>query len=90
MKKPTNSQEEAEMSDKPLRWPTHGRAKEARDIAAEQAIRGIRALQAIVEGRTNVNEIERLHQEAIALNALQLIIRLMEEQGAPTIPCQEL
>lgn len=72
------------MSNKPRPWPNI--AKEARDRAAESATRGYRALLPIVEGDKGYTETERLRREAIALNALTEIIRLLESVGAQTRP----
>jgi hypothetical protein len=73
------------MSDRPREWPNV--AKEARDQAAEQAVRAIHALAPLIDGR-EVCELERFKREAIALNCLQTIIRLMEMVGAPTRPLE--
>lgn len=70
------------MSDKPRPWPNN--AKEARDQAAEAAIAGIKALEPVLTGAAPLNETERIRREAIALNALQKIARLLESAGAQT------
>jgi hypothetical protein len=70
------------MSDKPLRWPNV--AAEARNRAAEEAVKAERALTPLVEGERAFTETERLRREAIALNAVQMISRLLEGVGAPT------
>lgn len=72
------------MSDRPRPWPNV--AREVRDRAAEAAASGIRALEPIVSGERPVTELERLRREAIALNALQSIARLLESVGAQTRP----
>lgn len=72
------------MSDKPRPWPNT--AKEARDRAAEAAVAGIRALEPVVEGERSYTETERLRREALALNSLQTIARLLESVGACTRP----
>ncbi len=78
------------MSDKAKLWPSHGRAPEARNRAAEEAVVGIRALKPLVLGGRTFTETERLRREAVALSALQTIARLMENQGAPTRPeCED-
>jgi hypothetical protein len=70
------------MSDKPRPWPNT--AKETRDQAASAAVAGIRALEPILTGTAPMNETERIRREAIALNALQRIARLLEGAGAQT------
>lgn len=72
------------MTDKPRAWPNI--AKEARDRAAEEAARGIRQLLPVVMGERDFTDFERLRREAIALNAFQTIIRLLESMGAQTRP----
>lgn len=69
------------MSSKPRPWPNIARA--ARDESAMQAIRGIRAIRPLVEG-SQCNREETLRRQAIALDALQTIARLMAEAGAAT------
>lgn len=68
------------MSDKPREWPN--KAKMARDLAALEAMAGIRSLRAVVEGERAFTESERLRREARALISLQEIARLLAEQGA--------
>jgi hypothetical protein len=68
----------------PRQWPTV--AADARDRAAEAAQAGMRALEPVVTGERQFTETEKLRREAIALNSLQLVVRLMESQGAPTRP----
>ena len=72
------------MSDRPRPWPNN--AREARDRAAEAAVAGIRALEPVVEGERSYTETERLRREALALNSLQTIARLLESVGACTRP----
>lgn len=62
-------------------WPNN--AREARDRAAEEAVRGIRAL--VTNGR-DFTETERLRRAASALDALQTIVRFLESVGAQTRP----
>lgn len=72
------------MSDKPRLWPNV--ARDARDRAAEAAVGGIRALEPLVVGERAFTESERIRREAAALNALQVIARLLESVGACTRP----
>lgn len=65
-------------------WPN--KAKEARDRAAEEAVRGIRALRPLVMNGRDFTETERLRRTAMALNALQTIARFLEGVGAQTRP----
>jgi len=69
---------------KPREWPTW--AREARDRAAEEAARGIRALQPLVVEEVRFDRTEVLRRQAIALNALQTIVRFLESVGAETRP----
>lgn len=69
---------------RPREWPN--KAKEARDRAAEEAQRGIRALEPLVHDRQRFTQAEVLRRQAIALNALQKIARFMESVGAETRP----
>ncbi len=62
-------------------WPNVARAE--RDEAAMQAVRGQRALRPLVEGSRFTSE-EVLRRQAIALDSLQTIHRLMQQAGAPT------
>jgi len=64
-------------------WPNL--AKEARDRAAEEAIRGQRALRPLVAGEA-FDRTETLRRLAVALDAFQQIARFMETSGAPTRP----
>lgn len=54
--------------------------------AAEAAVMAIRALEPVVCGERMMTESERLHRAAVALNALQTIVRLLESVGACTRP----
>lgn len=65
-------------------WPNN--AKEARDRAAEEAVRGIRALRPLVTNGREFTETERLRRAASALDALQTIARFLESVGAQTRP----
>lgn len=71
------------MTTKPREWPNA--AKEARDRAAEAAVRGLRALQPLLDGK-EVVEIERIRRIAVAMDSFQSILRLLESQGAQTRP----
>jgi hypothetical protein len=75
------------MSDKPRLWPTV--AKEARDEAAVEAMRGVRALGPIVRNERPYTETDRLRGESIALASLQRIAWLMQFSGAPIRPMNE-
>lgn len=80
---PRLSAGEREMTDKPLPWPTHGRATEARNRSAECAQVVIYALRPLVEGEYELSETEQLRRIAKALDAAQEILRMMAGQGAP-------
>ena len=69
------------MSNKPRPWPNV--AKEARDRAAEEAIRGYRAIKPLLDNEAYPDEIRRV---AIAMDSLQNISRLLESVGAQTRP----
>ena len=69
------------MSDKPRPWPNV--AREARDQAAEAALRAVRALEPVVRGERAFTETERLRREAVALAAAQTIAMLLSQVGAP-------
>ena len=64
-------------------WPNN--AKEARDRAAEEAVRAIHALRPLLSGQRFTAE-EIVRRVAVALDAAQMIARLMEGQGAQTRP----
>ncbi len=66
----------------PREWPNN--AKEARDRAAEEAARALRALRPLLE--RDHTEIERLRRLAVAIDAMQTILRLLEKEGAQTRP----
>ena len=66
------------------KWPNV--AKEARDRAAEEAVRGIRVLRPLVTNGRDFTETERLRRVATALDALQTIVRFLESVGAQTRP----
>lgn len=68
---------------KPREWPNV--AKEARDRSAEEAVQGIRALEPLLDGRQYTSE-DIYRRVGRALVALQRVVRLMEQQGAPTRP----
>jgi hypothetical protein len=70
-------------SDKPLGWPTHGNAKEARDRSAELAQETLGELRQIL---SHSNDAQILRWVAFAMDQQQTILRLLEEQGAPTRP----
>lgn len=72
------------MSDAPRPWPNV--AKEARDRSAEEAQRIVKMLQPLVSDERPMTETERLRRAATALNAAEIILRLLEAQGAPTRP----
>ena len=63
-------------------WPNS--AKEARDRAAEEAARALRAIEPLLE--KDVSELEKVRRLAITTNSLQTILRLLEKVGAQTRP----
>jgi len=67
---------------RPREWPNA--AKEARDRAAEEAARGLFALRPMLE--CDMPDAERFRRLAIAIDALQNILRLLEREGAQTRP----
>ncbi|HLE05056.1 MAG TPA: hypothetical protein VI729_10660 [Anaerolineales bacterium] len=71
----------------PLRWPNVH--KEARDQAAEAAVKIIFALTPAVEGK-KMSELERTRRESIALTNAHRIARLMSDAGAPIRAIDEL
>ena len=74
----------SKMSVKPRVWPNV--AREARDRAAEEAVKGIRYLRPVVRGERCFTETDRLRHLAVALSALTMIAWLMQSQGAPIRP----
>jgi hypothetical protein len=68
---------------RPREWPNS--AKEARDRAAEEAARGLRAIRPLLEER-EYTELERVRRIAIAVDSFQNILRLLEREGAQTRP----
>jgi hypothetical protein len=67
---------------KARQWPNN--AKEARDRSAEEAARALRAIEPLLE--KEVTETEKIRRLAIAVSALQTILRLLEGAGAQTRP----
>ncbi|RMG02004.1 MAG: hypothetical protein D6735_10965 [Acidobacteria bacterium] len=67
---------------RPREWPNF--AKEVRDRAAEEAARGARALEPLLE--QEVSETERVRRVGIAMKCFQIILRLLESVGAQTRP----
>ena len=74
------------MTDAPRPWPNV--AKEARDRSAEEAQRIVHQLQPLVDDERTFTETERLRRVSSALNAAEIILRLLEGQGAQTRPEQ--
>lgn len=72
----------AEEMTRPREWPNS--AREARDRSAEEAIRALRAIEPLLE--KEVTETEKIRRLAIAVSALQTILRLLEREGAQTRP----
>lgn len=72
------------MATNPRDWPNNARA--SRDQASEQANRALRALRPILDHHTIMTREELITRIAIAIDSTQIIARLMERQGAPTIP----
>ncbi len=64
----------------PKKWPHL--ACQQRNVAAEEAVRGIRALRPLVQGE-QFDRTELLRRQAIALSALLTIAALLQEAGAP-------
>ncbi len=62
------------------RWPDI--ACQQRNVAAEEAIVGIRALRPLVRGE-QFDRTETLRRQSIALAALLTIVGLLQEAGAP-------
>ena len=72
------------MTDAPRPWPNV--AKEARDRSAEEAQRIVHQLQPLVDDERPFTETDRLRRVSSALNAAEIILRLLEGQGAQTRP----
>jgi len=72
------------MTTKPREWPN--RAKEARDRAAEECARALRALQPMLTTSRDLTEVERLRRVAVAMDAMQTALRFLESVGAQTRP----
>lgn len=70
------------MTSKPREWPN--KAAEARNLASEQANRGINALRPVLEKEMTQTELYR--RIAIALDCFQTIARALEGVGAQTEP----
>lgn len=68
---------------RPRDWPNN--AKEARDRSAEEAVRGLRAIKPLLDGK-EVAELEKVRRIAIAVDAFQTILRILEKEGAQTRP----
>lgn len=69
-------------------WPTHGRAKDARDVSAEKAQVIYKQASDLIDlkhaGR--LSEMELMYRLSQILRESSDILRLLEEQGAPTRP----
>jgi hypothetical protein len=68
---------------KPREWPNY--AKEIRDRTAEEAMRGMRAIKPLLDGK-ELTELDRLRRVAIATDSFHTILRLLESVGAQTRP----
>ena len=69
------------MSDKPKPWPYD--AADARDRAAEEAAKALRALGPLIETETDLESMRRV---STAMNSLFMVVRLLEAVGARTRP----
>jgi hypothetical protein len=63
-------------------WPNS--AKEARDRSAEEAMRGLRAIEPMLD--REMTETEKIRRLAIAVSSFQTILRMLEREGAQTRP----
>jgi hypothetical protein len=72
------------MATTPREWPNN--AKEARDQSSEQANKALKALRPILNRYNDMTKEELIARIAIAIDANQSICRLLERQGAPTLP----
>lgn len=68
---------------KPRPWPNN--AAEARDRAAEEMQRAVRALRPLVNGQ-RLDSTETLRRQAVALEAALTALRHLEAVGAQTRP----
>ena len=75
---------EYHVSDQPRPWPNI--AKEARDRAAEEAVKGIRYLAPLIDELYSFPEDARILHIAKALICFERIARLLESVGAQTRP----
>ena len=64
------------------KWPNN--AKEARDVAAEEAAHGLQAMKPLLEQQFTAEECIRRY--AIGISAFQTILRILEKEGAQTRP----
>jgi hypothetical protein len=64
----------------PREWPNN--ATSHRDTAAEQSLRGIRALRPLIAGEDPLTSIEIMRRQAIALDAFHTIALAMCCAGA--------
>lgn len=71
------------MATNPREWPNN--AREARDRSAEEAVRGLHALQPLLDPQP-LTELERVRRVAIGIDSLHRIARLLESVGAQTRP----
>ena len=74
-------QQEANMTDKPHPWPYV--AANARDSAAEEALKAIKCLEPLVEFESDIDKLRRISR---TLLSLYRIARLLESVGANTRP----
>lgn len=79
------------MATEPVRWPPHGHARDARDWSALKAQRVRSNADLLIEllhknQLTRDEELYRLHQISTLASD---IMRLLEAQGAPTVPKPE-
>lgn len=70
------------MSSKPREWPNV--AKEARDLAAEEALRGLKEIKPLLY--RNCSETQILLIAGRVIDSLHEIVRLLESVGAQTRP----
>lgn len=73
----------------PRPWPNN--AKEARDLAAEEAIAGRKALEPLLSGNlSGFTPEDRTRRLALAIVSFQKISRLLESVGAQTNPIYDV
>jgi len=80
------------MATRPKSWPTHGNAVDARDRTAEALTEILMQAETLIEivGNGEFTRAELLYRAAQVQKQAAKGLRLLEAQGAPTQPHEEM